>query len=675
MTALGRDGRRREALIVAVGVAALLSALLILLLPGGGRAAAQGGDTVILPVWAFADGDTPVSNARVRVYPSGKGGAAHHALQQASGAALDRTSSTGTALLEFASLPSRFTVVVSGGEARGRPLGGDFRAEVHGYQPSDVVDVTPLTTLIAADLAARHRAGHDATVAQATHGVERLLRIPRWVDAIDLERSDEAFDGDSFMKRAAHAGGADELVARLVRLELESGDQARPFREQGKRSHRSSAPIAGAANRTPTQILRGPAPPIFKEGFNWLLETALGKLGDYVLIPDFIQEKLIGWALNAVFGEEKQEDPLDEIRAALAALGEGLTQVKGNVASAKLDTLVALTKDTTGRIDHAQSQLSLLAKVPRSDPTRAKFGATVTAYIGEKLIDAPSILQQHLGADVPLASNVIKAASEARHKNQRFFDKSDSAAVRSVYDYYAAYQLALAVLLTNYWHSKPDTYSGQVIKAGIEAIKGNVDQQQGLLKPTVPDGTVIDTKTNKMWTQDFRPNPKADGSKVDAWPFAQVPEPPRGKKTKVIFPAETWGPRSIPGYRGPDGQLLRDWYIPAGHDIETLIDGRGNEKAPHYLDREARIRQTQTDAVNGYLYIAAWTFRPGEAGLFGADDRLEIRRFHIWGPNIDTREVSWPYRVVEGPNGAHQKLESFHGATMYQRGVKESYWW
>jgi hypothetical protein len=100
----------------------------------------------VLAVWAMLDGDTPRSGGRVRVYEKGS----RSALLQSNGKAEERVYGSGVAWLEFARLPSDFTVEVSGARPGGRPLRGTFRAVVHGYTAGEVVHVDPVTTLIAA---------------------------------------------------------------------------------------------------------------------------------------------------------------------------------------------------------------------------------------------------------------------------------------------------------------------------------------------------------------------------------------------------------------------------------------------------------------------------------------------------------------------------------------------
>ena len=83
---------------------------------------------------------------------------------------------------------------------------------------------------------------------------------------------------------------------------------------------------------------------------------------------------------------------------------------------------------------------------------------------------------------------------------QRFVTAEGSAKIRAVHDYYAGYQFQLAVVLTNYWRTKPAAFSPATIQHYIDEIDANVDKQETeRLKPPVPADKFIDTRTMTMW--------------------------------------------------------------------------------------------------------------------------------------------------------------------------------
>jgi hypothetical protein len=647
----------------------------VLLLPisaGSGAAApgtrALGEPPVVLPVWAIIDGDTPVSGGSVRVL--GPGGSA---LEQVSPTD-ETTGPRGTSLLEFSELPSAFTVVVSGGEVRGKRLDGELRADVRNYRPSAarVVHVSPVTTMIAEDIRARRRRGKEATVGAATRGIERLLRIPAYVGATDLRRSDEFFDGDTFLKRAGGGPGVAELIDELVRTELRPGDPEREFVPGGGKRGAPARPRGLAVRASALTSSRIPGPVI--KVYQALSETAVGKLSDYVGLSPELKKVLVGWLMSGwakVLGEDEAPGKGDmaQIRALLDTIDKDLTEVKASVAQGTFDVLAGLTKDTLFRIDHASERLSLLAKSPRDDPTKPNFAAAIGDYVKDKLEEAPAILHGHLFASVPLANNILKSASQAVKNRRRFFDASDSARVKSVFDYYALYQAQLATLLTNYWHTKPDTYSGDNIRAQVDKIKANTDEQATLLKPAVPDGAVVDTKTNKMWTQDYSPN------SLPASLFYRR-EPPGGA-VKTVWPQEYHGPRAIEGLPGGN------WTLPSKAEIETLIEGRGSKNGVTWLKEQAGMSQAQANGGGGLVYMSrpsGWTSNTDSSPP--RQDSLKIVRYDLWQGIVNEHVIVWG-----APCGTpweerclqelRRKLEAVKGATMYVRplGNDETYWW
>jgi hypothetical protein len=679
MGLMGKSTRKRDPAATPVSIrgavlAGVLAIGVLLLLPisaGSGAAApgarALGEPTVLLPVWAIIDGDTPVSGGSVRVL--GPGGSA---LEQVSPTD-ETTGPRGTSLLEFSELPSAFTVVVSGGEVRGKRLDGELRVEVRNYRPSGVVHVSPVTTMIAEDIRARRRGGEEATVGAATRGIERLLRIPAYVDATDLRRSDEFFDGDTFLERAGGGPGVPELIDELVRTELRPGDPEREFVPDGGKRGAPAQPRALTLQASAQTSPRIPGPVI--KVYQALSETALGKLSDFVGLPPELKKVLVGWLMSGwakVLGEDEAPGKGDmaEIRALLGTIDKDLTEVKASVAQGTYDVLAGQTKETLGNIKTASEDLSYLASMERNDARKPNFAAALGTFVETKLRGAPEILHGHLGASVPFANSVLKAASQAVSKRRRFFDASDSARIKSVFDYYALYQAQLATVLTNYWHTKPDTYPGDYIREQVAKIRANTDEQATLLKPPVPHGAVVDTKTNKMWTQDYSPN------SLPASLFYR--REPSGGLVKTVWPQEYHGPRAIEGLPGGN------WTLPSKAEIETLIEGRGSKNGVQWLKEQAGMSQAQANGGGGLVYMSrpsGWTSNTDHASRI---DSLEIFRYDLWQGTVGRQVIVWGGDPCHGRaddarclQDLRGKLETVKGATMYVRplGNDETYWW
>lgn len=475
-----------------IGLSALVLACAGLAAPAAASAASQ-----IVPVWALLDGGLPVSNARVSVVAT-TDDPAHvgdrRPLRQKNGARVEQTNAAGVAMLKFAQLPKRFTVVVRGGAADGRRLPGALYAEVTTYGAgTDVIEVNPVTTLTAF----ARTAGSGMGAAEARREVKQLLAIPAWHNTTsDLRNSDDWFDGDAYLGAARRRGSVLALDRVLLRELRDGDDDTRRFRE----------PRAEMSSPLDWLSLISSPEKLFPKVLGVLVEGAAGA------IKERAADGALGWltSIAAQLGlVETEPDQLSEIQSALDAMGQQLTRLEGQVealytaiAQAELSQLAHQTDTTLGQIDHAQSQLMLLANMTPTDPTGRKFAQTIDDYIGAKLLDAPAILTRNLAPGIPLADNVLKATSKAvAAGTPKLFGARKYAQVKSVYDYFAAYQAQLAVLLTNYWHSRADTYSQETIKRELAQLQSNVSvAQRASLKPPPPQGSWLDTGTGLMWT-------------------------------------------------------------------------------------------------------------------------------------------------------------------------------
>ena len=230
--AADRCGVVRRCGMLALG--ALVLVLVWLASTGEARAdegrAAGAASSRLVPVWVQLDGGLPVDLGRVSVVATTNDPAhvgERRPLRQRTGRRSERTNPAGVAMLDFARLPKRFTVVVRGGRAYGRRVRGALYAEVT-RRGSDVVEVNPVTTLSAFARAA----GRGMGAARARRGVKRMLAIPSWHDTTrDVSRSDRYFDGEAYLA-AARRRGSVQALNRVLLAELRDGDRdRRRFRE------------------------------------------------------------------------------------------------------------------------------------------------------------------------------------------------------------------------------------------------------------------------------------------------------------------------------------------------------------------------------------------------------------------------------------------------------------
>jgi hypothetical protein len=196
-------------------------------------------------------------------------------------------------------------------------------------------------------------------------------------------------------------------------------------------------------------------------------------------------------------------------------------------------------------------------------------------------------LNQHLRSNVPLSDNLLKSASRLLSARRFFFDSRSSDEIRSVYYYFAACQSRLAILLTDYYHARPDVYTHSVAKGNLEAIEGNVTAQASSLKPPVPDGTVLDTRTGAMWSQTSNGSPLR--SLNDLAHIVQVHLPGHGHQLSDEFklrPAAT--DAALPGLP------FCNWRIPTGEDLHKLLSHRTGNGVDCSRTRRASPRSFST---------------------------------------------------------------------------------
>ncbi len=623
----------------------------------------------MLAVWAHVDDDVPVAGATVRVYAtarppaSWRGQPAERLLVgQSSGGGPRRTYRTGVALLAFARLPRAFTVTVTGGRAGGRRVPGAFSVVVGGYVSGTVVDVNPVTTLITDDLGAHRRSGRSISVARATTEIYRLLHIPGFVDQVDLGYSTRYFDGASYLAAARRAGGIEKLDRALV-AQARRGARHRFLGAQIRRAPRLVGPVASVAALPVATAL-------ISQAFKFLAVQAASSLAG--VAAEKAGTPALGWLLAAFgFKDALGDQTVLEIRRIVDQLSKQVAQLQEQVGQLQRDlgvhafsTLLHLTDGTLGQIDHATEQLEVLAKLGATAPNKAEFAQTIVDYIGAHLLDAPAILNRSLGSHFPLAHNVIKAASGALGQ-RKFFGPQSSAEARGVYEYFAAYQVQLAMLLQEYYHAKPIDYSADTNRENLALLRGKVESQAGALKPDVPPDTVIDTKSREMWVTNL-PAPKRR-----LFDIAQVLKGSGGSVPRFSWRTgenvSPCGARPFDGSTGVRGFAYCNWVLPTAEAYRRLIEG-WNGKSPAswlvnvagfnagFIEASGHVKWVRMDYGIGlgrpYLHLSVYQFDLSNASLFSH--------------NLLFRSSEWG-----------REFERVYAALMYVRKLApdESYWW
>jgi 6-pyruvoyl-tetrahydropterin synthase len=400
---------------------------------------------------------------------------------------------------------------------------------------------------------------------------------------------------------------------------------------------------------TPTDLVTG----VLKA----LVNTAGKKFGEKAL-----KSEAFGWLL-AAFGLEglfAEEDQLEPIREQLSELTKEVKEIKSELKHGELNEQITATKPLTSRIDTSYRQLENLASLDPGEPTRVNLARRIAKEIGDNLITAPAEFKEILGSDSPLSTNLLKAASKVVHADHRFFDKQQSQEIRDVYEYYALYQAKLAVLLTEYFHTEPETYATKVIEAEVRQIEKNLADEEKSLKPVVPDNAVIDTKTGLMWLQAGRQaekRPTMDayigvvgaGEKGATWQNGRIHYVHEEQANNASPWDVPWGGR---------------WRLPTAKDFDTLISGHGDTPIIQWLAEEARFDPKYLQAADSKFWV-----NPADWGL--SDNFVYYRFFNFRTGSLAGQELRYK------PREWRDYFSKIGSVAIYDRrpGPDEHYWW
>ena len=467
MAAQHRDLRPRLALGVVV-LAALVMAACV------SPASAQDEERHTLFVEAYFDGDTPLSDAEVRVFSGGR-----ELGDRDDGV---RTYPEGTAMVRLPDLPDRLRVVVSGGEARGKPVDGSLTVDLRGAADGDVVDVNPVTTLVEA----WKDAGPDRNSERGRDVVERFLGIDRVLDDADLLATDRWFDGDEFASFAARSGGIGRAVRDLVER-IDDRDRGRAFRPGDGE---------GSAPRAPVNVAGGAD--VVLDSLIELISTASGFTGPQGIVFGLALKGIKALITSNLPGGN---DEIGEVKAALDAIAVQIAQLKAQIGEAVFQIQVEGTRKELVKIEQAQRDLDYALKLPHKTESEQR---AVTAAVNEFVEDAKKLrgvaLELHSSLTQTQPEGALALLPGVRRKigNERFFTANSSRRIRAFFAHYEWWQTRLAELLSEYHtlDGAPDTALQRVREIRNDFLPV---QRRALPTGNLSSQVFVDTKTKLMW--------------------------------------------------------------------------------------------------------------------------------------------------------------------------------
>ena len=642
-------------------VALLATAATTTAIFGTAAAPASAGDrtTQYLFVDANADGDTRVSGGSVRVSRCG----ANVPLRQRDGSRGERTPKTGVTLLEFDRLPACYDVVVTGGRAGGRPLGGSFVSRNSNAKGQlENVAVTPVSTLVS-----RLRKAHPKmTDRRATQLVQRDLKIPFYYDRFDLEADDNAFDGDRYLAATRRKGGVDRLNRALG-----SDTTRRSFRDL---TADQEPKAAGVSEWWKDVDVKGAALSGLKDfGTSFVWNQVVN--GGTWMLGRFLDEYGLREVKDFLFPKSDTQRVLEmvqHINVRLNTLEATGNKILKQIAELKTQVSASPAIKLLTHIDTNHNSLQAIAKLDPNQPGRAGATRELLEAIGRDLDDRNLLHSVLAGRG---SAGLLELESK-RAAVEPFFRSKDSREIRDVYNYYVLYQLRFANLLAEYWNTKscskrpgevvdPNTcLAPETIKEMFDAFQANIEAQDKLLKPPVPAGQFVDTKKHLMW------------SAKPAWVNGAAYKPVEDCQ-RALWPCNYyWGIHLYPGID-----------LAGEADFRSLIDSIPEGKIPFdFLVANAGLvqsRPSRTEGAREHMWLGMGGVHPTRGQ--GIDQFKPVNR--VWCiPNIachqriervDLKEEDRP-----GPHVFYNRLrdQDPHNYTAYamprpQPVAKGTYWY
>ena len=573
-----------------------------------------------LEVWAYFDGDTPVSRGEVRAYANGR-----RLRERGDGPGPVTTFSGGQALLRFNSLPSTLRIVVSGGRAGGERVDGSLRTKVRGVTDGEIVHVNPVTTV-----SVLAHAEDGPGLRRERNRTERTLGIRPILDDHDLYATDRWFEGDRFLRWTMEQGSVGAGAWDLVELIDQPGFDHRPFlAPDGEGPEARAATSGGASARDALDRLaaapsaRGTA----KEVINGLIDGINGAAG--LTGPQGFAVSAVALFFKTVVGlaledPGDQDGGQDKVSAALRAISAQITELQNRIDNKFLQLQIADIDKTVTKIKTTQAEfLSMLKWAGDMDNAqsetareRAKVGliqrtqnflnaAQLRLQDATELDEALRVVQT--GTDT--AGNTFKRpplipAVREQLGAAHFWTNESSERLRGFFNYYEWVQTQLATVLTEFYMlggscavSFVASHPNQLLTSNdcsprdgvatedVAKIRDNIEKQRATLPPKVLDPRVfIDMNTRRVWLTNLTTR---SAREIVTDRGLVVEECPGGTPRTRTEPcrAALWNNKYSFDFDSQLGWGNGVWHIPTANDYRGLFGGPGPSGAGAPLAR------------------------------------------------------------------------------------------
>jgi len=413
---------------------------------------------------------------------------------------------TGAFLVSAGSLPAVFRAQAVGDALDNVVL----EVEVSDFNPAtDMLYINPATTLV--EMLVRDEPGLGEQ--KAENEVDHYLNSPA-PGGIAKRRPPSIFDAS--ISDVMKAGGG-KLGTYLGRIEKQLGADPNslfvaPTTAVMARSAAGDIAVATVADTT-TEGVKSMASELFKRAFD---------AGDYIAGPaGALVAPVFGWFLDSIGLSVEEPDPtalkLDEIKAKIEDLSLKLDEIKLSLQTLGYD-LNSLRADTLdfqyynrikGMGDNLETNLKAYAGLEDWMTDGIKDGslnAKQVIYYGKQLKLYGEAVQKDWFAntlknqmvDKTLgAEPLMNLASRCVREKSFFWSQDSSRQIQARFDYLITLQLIQASVMVDLGHILAAT--PQYFKNLEERYNKNFAEEVAMLKPQLPDFTLIDIKNGLMW--------------------------------------------------------------------------------------------------------------------------------------------------------------------------------
>lgn len=518
-------------------------------------------DEAILSGWVAAGNS--ISGVRLSVYNT-----TGDIVYQSDGPA---TGEFGSFMMAVKKLPVNFRIVAENGILDGKPFPTALMADFSNFDPEHTqININIPTTLVS-----RYLDKHPGkTLEEASTFVRNLLGIPAQVDiGQDLNKSGGYFNYGVFFSEAEKNGGVGRYMDQL----LEMTGPIATFQVEG--SENGQTQVIGFIARN---LAAGAVSYVGGKLLGWGLgEMGIGFPGESDQAVKQMQEQMQAISGQLETLNKKFDAMLEKLDAVSRQTLESHYGIRVGQMGNLISSILSIRKDLT----HFESNPPTAAETLKLQRER------LITRIERNIIDFQYVFHNQLvGTGGSGQAPLLKVWSQTVKAQHRFLSSRDSEFIQTQFEYFTKLQEYMLLLIVEYYHAIG--YGGRDTKLIDDAINQhnkNIEDQEKLIKASIPEQALIDTVQNlMMYEGDY---------------FEMVIE---GKKVKTKAPPYLWvqsedyafATMNVPYWDKPawlNKSLsypvfgFTNWRAMEKQEVEGLFSGRGGMIPRQYLSSQGWV--------------------------------------------------------------------------------------